>query len=313
MIRIGIDLGGTNIAVGAVDSEGKILAEFSTKTLSGRPYQEIVKDMAMCIGKVLGKLNMTGEDILSIGVGIPGAADQKTETVIFCTNLGWHDIPLGEELRKYYDKPVFIDNDATVAGYAEYIAGVSKGSDSSVFITLGTGVGAGIVIGGRPWSGFHGIGSEIGHMTIETEGDLCTCGNKGCAERYCSASAIIRFAKEAVKVHPESAIMQKANGNESRINAKIVIDCAKEGDPTACSVFDRYAYYLAVTINNVVALIDPEIIVLGGGVSHAGDFLLNAVQKHLPGLMLYKTLPYPQVCLASLGNEAGIIGAAMLG
>lgn len=313
MIYIGIDLGGTNIAVGAVDESGKIIGEFSTKTFAQRPYQDIIRDMAFCIGKILKNLNLTEDDIASIGIGIPGVADQKTERVIFCTNLGWHDIPLGEELRKYYNKPIHIDNDATVAGYAEYVAGVSKGTDSSVFITLGTGVGAGIVINGKPWSGYHGIGSEIGHMTIKTDGVQCTCGNKGCAERYCSASAIIRMAKEALADGSSSMIVERARGDINRINAKIVIDCAKEGDAVAVRVFDEYARCLAVTINNLTDIIDPEIIVLGGGVSHAGQFLLDSVQKHIPSLQLYKTLPYPRISLASLGNEAGIIGAAMLG
>lgn len=313
MINIGIDLGGTNIAVGAVNSEGKILTIHSVKTLAQRPYQSIVRDMAFCIDKILETLHLTKDDIHSIGIGIPGVADQKTETVIFCTNLGWHNIPLGEEIRKYYDKPVFIDNDATVAGYAEYVAGVSKGTSSSVFITLGTGVGAGIVLNGKPFSGFHGVGSEIGHMTIVANGVQCTCGNKGCAERYCSATAIIRMAKEACASDKDNMIMQQVNGDINRINAKVVIDCAKAGDPLAVKVFDEYAEYLAITVNNITAMMDPEMIVLGGGVSHAGEFLLNALKKHLPRFLMYKTLPSPEVCLAKLGNEAGIIGAAMLG
>lgn len=315
MINIGIDLGGTNIAVGAVDSEGHILGTFSTKTLAHRPYQSIVKDMAWCIENILKKLGMTEDDINSIGIGIPGLGDAKTESVVFCTNLGtgWRDIPLGAELRKYYNKPIFIDNDATVAGFAENMAGISKGAESSVFITLGTGVGGGIIINGKPWSGFHGIGSEIGHMTIVADGVPCTCGNNGCAERYCSATAIIRMAKEACQRNPDNQILRDAKGDIDRINAKIVIDAAKAGDPLAEIVFDQYATYLAMLINNIVATIDPEVIVLGGGVSHAGQFLIDAVNKHLPELQLYKSLPYPEVKLATLGNDAGIIGAAMLG
>ena len=313
MINIGIDLGGTNIAVGAVNEKGEILGTASTKTLPARPYQSIVKDMAWCIDRVLSRLSLTADDIYTIGIGIPGVANQKTESVIFCTNLNWRDIPLGSEIRKYYNKPVFIDNDATVAGYAEYIAGVSRGTDSSVFITLGTGVGAGIILNGKPFSGFHGIGSELGHMTLLAGGVECSCGNRGCAERYCSATAIIRMAREACEKQPDNQIMRVANGDLSRINAKIVIDAAKENDPVAAEVFDRYAWYLACTINNVTCMIDPEMVVLGGGISHAGQFLLNSVRKYTPGLLLYKTLPSPEIRLASLGNEAGIIGAAMLG
>lgn len=313
MVYIGIDLGGTNIAVGVVTEAGSILAEASAKTLYQRPYQEIVKDMAACAFKALEKAGLTAADVKSIGIGIPGVADQKEGRVIFCTNLAWHDIPLRAELQKYIDKPVYIDNDATVAGLAESYAGVSAGCQSSVFFTLGTGVGAGIVIDGKPWSGAHGVGSELGHMTLVVDGVPCTCGNDGCVERYCSATAIIRMARQACLGYPDSDILRRAGGDPEKINAKIVIDAAKAGDPTAMRVFDRYAKYLAITINNVTAFLDPEMIVLGGGVSHAGKFLLDAVCAQLPRYLMYKTLPSPRIELAKLGNEAGIIGAALLG
>ncbi|MBE5777538.1 MAG: ROK family protein [Clostridiales bacterium] len=313
MVYIGIDLGGTNIAVGVVTHEGKILATSNTRTLSERPYQEIVRDMITCTMNALKSCGKTVEDIKAIGVGIPGVADQKTGYVIFCTNLGWRNIPLKDEIQKYIDKPVYIDNDATVAGYAESVAGVSKDCQSSVFITLGTGVGAGIVINGKPWSGAHGVGSELGHMTLVADGVPCTCGNDGCVERYTSATAIIRMAKQHCQAYPESEILKRAGGDPERINAKTVIDAAKMGDKVALQVFDRYSRYLAMTINNITAFLDPEMVVLGGGVSHAGQFLLDAVEEKLPRFLMYKTLPSPRITLAKLGNEAGIIGAALLG
>lgn len=313
MVYIGIDLGGTNIAVGVVTHEGKILATNNTRTLSDRPYQEIVRDMITCTMNALKTCGKTVEDIKAIGVGIPGVADQKTGYVIFCTNLGWRNIPLKDEIQKYINKPVYIDNDATVAGYAESVAGVSKNCQSSVFITLGTGVGAGIVINGKPWSGAHGVGSELGHMTLVADGVPCTCGNDGCVERYTSATAIIRMAKQHCQAYPDSEILKRAGGDPERINAKTVIDAAKMGDKVALQVFDRYSRYLAMTINNITAFLDPEMVVLGGGVSHAGQFLLDAVEEKLPRFLMYKTLPSPRIVLAQLGNEAGIIGAALLG
>ena len=313
MVYIGIDLGGTNIAVGVVTEDGKIIADASTPTLSQRPYQEIVKDMAACARQALESAHQTLADVAAVGIGIPGVADQKEGRVIFCTNLAWHDIPLRAELQKYIDKPVLIDNDATVAGLAESYAGVSKGCQSSVFLTLGTGVGAGIVINGKPWSGAHGVGSELGHMTLVVDGVPCTCGNDGCVERYCSATAIIRMAKQACLGYPESMILSLASGDPEKIIAKTVIDAAKAGDVTAVRVFDHYAKYLAITVNNITAFLDPEMIVLGGGVSRAGEFLLNAVREQLPRYLMYKTLPSPKLELAKLGNEAGIIGAALLG
>ena len=311
--NIGIDLGGTNIAVGVVDEQGNILSQTSTPTLAARPFAELVKDMARCITEVLTQANLEEKDIESVGIGIPGVADQKLGKVIFCTNLGWHDIPLREELQKYFNKPVYIDNDATVAGLAESYAGISKGCQSSVFLTLGTGVGAGIIINGKPWSGAHGVGSELGHMTLVVDGVPCTCGNDGCVERYCSATAIIRMARQACLGYPESLIMKLAGNDPDKIDARIVIDAAKAGDNTAVQVFNRFSKYLAITVNNITAFLDPEMIVLGGGVSKAGQFLLDNVRAQLPRYLMYKNLPSPKLELARLGNEAGIIGAAMLG
>ena len=313
MYYVGIDLGGTNIKAGIVDGQGKILAEAFCKTQAQRPYQDIVRDMAGCVMQALKNAKMTTDDILSVGIGIPGYANQKTGTGAFCTNLGWYDVPLQAEIRKYFDLHIAIDNDATVAGYAESIAGVSKNAESSVFLTLGTGVGGGIVIHGRPWSGAHGIGSEVGHMTLSVDGVPCNCGNNGCMEKYTSATAIIRMARQACMTYPDSAMMLRAEGDLNRINAKTVIDAAKANDRAALEVFDEYCKYLAIAINNIIAFLDPEMIVLGGGVSHAGNFLLEKVKAKVPRYLLYKTLPYPEICLASLGNEAGMIGAAMIG
>ena len=313
MAYIGIDLGGTNIAVGIVNEKGNILAQTSTPTLASRPYTDLVKDMAGCILSVMSETGITQDEIESIGIGVPGVADQKDGVVIFCPNLGWHNVPIRGELQKYINKPVLIDNDATVAGLAENYAGVSAGCQSSVFLTLGTGRGGGIIINGRPWSGAHGVGSEIGHMTLAVDGVPCTCGNDGCVERYCSATAIIRMARQAVQGYPDSLILKLAEDDPQKINARVVTDAAKAGDPTAVEVFDRFARYLAITINNIICFLDPEMIVLGGGVSKAGAFLLDKVRAQLPRYLLYKSLPHARVELARLGNEAGIIGAAMLG
>jgi glucokinase len=313
MVYIGIDLGGTGIAVGIVTEEGKIIQKGSTPTLAMRPYQEIVKDMAAVSLEILKEAGLTIQDVHSVGIGVPGIANPNTGVVVFCTNLSWHDVPLREEFQKYIDKPVFIDNDATVAGYAESVAGISAGCHSSVFLTLGTGVGGGIVINGKPWSGFHNVGSEIGHITLELDGEPCSCGNKGCLERYCSATAIIRMARQALAVHPESLMMELCQNNLENVNAKLVFDAAREGDETALKIFRRYVKYMAQAVNNIIAFLDPEVIVLGGGISKAGDFLLDAIRAEVPQYLMFKTMPHPRIEIASLGAEAGIIGAAMLG
>ena len=313
MYAIGLDVGGTTFKAGVVTEDGKIMHKDAMPTGIERPYQEIIADMAALCVKVAKDAGVPMEEIQSIGVGVPGLFDNKTGRIPFCTNLGWHDIPFVEEMKKHLDTPVYGDNDATVAGLAESVAGVSAGVRDSVFITLGTGVGGGIIIDGKPYSGAHGCGSEIGHMMIHMGGERCTCGNYGCFERYASATAIIREAQKALEAHPESSMMAACGGDPDRLNAKLVIDAAKAGDPTAKAVFDGYVQGLAVGIINIINMLDPEIIVLGGGVSAAGEFLLDAVREAVKPMVFFKTMPYARIELARLGNDAGIIGAAMLG
>lgn len=313
MVYIGIDIGGTGIQTGVVDEKGNLLAKGGIVTRTDLPFEEQIKQMADCALETLAKSGYTLDDLASVGVGVPGVVDPRTGVVPFCTNLGWHNVPLHDTFAKFINKPIFIDNDATVAALAESVAGVSAGSHSSVMLTLGTGVGAGIVLGGKVWSGFHGVGSELGHTILELDGEPCTCGSHGCLERYTSATAVIRMAREAVAKHPDSLIMTLCDGDTSKINAKIVFDAAREGDEQGKKVFRRYISYLAQTIANVINFLDPEIVVLGGGVSKSGAFLLDAVKAEVPHYLLYKTMPYSRIELAKLGADAGIIGAAMLG
>ena len=313
MYYIGLDVGGTTFKAGVVTEDGRIVHKDAMPTGIERPYQEIIADMAALCKKVAADASIEMSEIKSIGVGVPGLFDNKTGMIPFCTNLGWHDIPFVAEMKKHLDTPVYGDNDATVAGLAESVAGVSAGIKDSVFLTLGTGVGGGIIIDGKPYSGAHGCGSEIGHMMIKMGGELCTCGNYGCFERYASATAIIREARKAIVEYPESSMLAACGGDPEKLNAKIVIDAAKAGDAAAKAVFGGYVQALAVGIINIINMLDPEVIVLGGGVSAAGEFLLNAVREAVKPMVFFKTMPYARIELAQLGNDAGIIGAAMLG
>lgn len=313
MLYIGVDLGGTNIAVGLVNEQGEILCKGSTPTAMPRGYAEIIADIAAETLRVIEKSGHTLEEVKAIGVGVPGVYDPKTGNVVVCVNLGWKDVPFEAEMKKYIDKPIYVDNDATVAGLAESVAGVSAGVENSVFLTLGTGVGGGIVIGGKVYSGSHNVGSELGHMIIEMDGEACNCGNYGCFERYASATAIICDGRRALKQHPESMLGTLCEGDADKMTAKTVFDAAKEGDETAMNVFRRYVKGLALGIVNIINILDPEVIVLGGGVSKAGDFLLDAVREAVKPHILFKALPYARIEIARLGSDAGIIGAAMLG
>ena len=313
MLYIGIDLGGTGIKAGVVDDNGMILCKDSCPTGVERGHEAVIKDMAALALRVVEKSGHTVGDMKAIGIGLPGVLDPRTGHVPFCTNLGWHDVPIVEEMHKYIDLPVFVDNDATVAGLAESVAGVSAGAVNSVFITLGTGVGGGVILGGKVFSGSHGVASEIGHMVTVAGGEPCTCGNSGCWERYASATALIREGRRLCEAKPETALLKAVDGDPKAITAKHVIDLAKAGDPDCAALFDNYVHHLCVGLSNLVNLYDPEVIALGGGVSHAGQFLLDAVRAKLPAMIFYKDMPYARVELAKLTNDAGIIGAAMLG
>ena len=311
MNAIGIDLGGTFIKAGIVDETGKILVKGSRPTGVERGHEATIRDMAGLSLELVEKSGLTLKDIDAIGIGIPGVIN-NFGVVPLLTNLFWHDVPLIKLMRSYIDKPVHVANDATVAGFAESIAGVSAGTRVSVFVTLGTGLGGGVVIDGKPYSGANGVGSEIGHMILVLGGVLCTCGNRGCWERYASATALIRMGRERMAAEPEGMIAREAGRDAENVTAKLVVDCAKAGDPGAVAVFDEYVYYLAAGIANLVNVYDPEVVALGGGVSAAGSFLLDVVRKKLPEMIFYKTMPYTRVELATLGNDAGLIGAAML-
>ncbi len=314
MIRIGMDVGGTGIQMGIVSEQGAILAKDSVVTRTDLPFSEQVDRMAACALNLMEQNGYGLQDLASVGAGVPGVADQRTGVIPKCVNMGWENVPFREEMSRHFGgRPVFIDNDATVAGLAESVAGVSAGTSSSVFITLGTGVGGGIIIGGRVWNGAHGIGSEIGHMTLELDGEPCTCGNNGCLERYCSATAVIRQARALLPFHPESLMYEMCGGDLNAVNARLVFDAAKEQDPCAVKIFRRYVTCLAQAINTITAILDPEMFVLGGGVAKSGAFLLDAVRAEVPKYALFKdAFPLPRIELARLGTDAGIIGAAML-
>lgn len=309
MNTIGIDLGGTNIAVGVVTEQGNIVSQAQRRTLPDRPYQEVIRDMAEASLEAVEKAGLTTGDISAIGVGVPGLFDNKTGRVVFCTNLGWHDVPLREEMQKYIDLPLFGDNDASVAGLAEAVCGVSSGVYTSVFLTLGTGLGSGIIIDGKIWSGAHGVGGELGHMIYQYDGIPCTCGAKGCLERYASGTALIRIGQQIAARHPESSLCRVP---QDRFSAKTVIDAASKGDAAALLALDEYTTHLANGIISIISFFDPDLIVLGGGLSQAGDIILRPVREKVRAGKFFKTMPTGDIVVARLGNEAGIIGAAML-
>ncbi|ADD03006.1 glucokinase, ROK family [Thermoanaerobacter mathranii subsp. mathranii str. A3] len=312
-MRIGVDLGGTNIAVGLVDDEGRIVATGSRPTKPERGYEAVAKDIAEIALELINRTNTDIKEIKSMGIGVPGVADSEKGIVIRAVNLFWTKVPLAKEIKKYIDLPIYMDNDANVAALAEAVFGAGRGSKSSVTITLGTGVGSGFVLDGKIYNGAHHFAPEIGHIVIGDNGIRCNCGKIGCLETYASATALIREGKRAAKKDPNSLILKFANGDIESITAKNVIDAAKQYDEEAIKIFNDYVKYLAIGIVNVINMFDPEVIILGGGVANAGDFLIKPLKKEVAENILFKDLPYADIRKAELGNDAGIIGAAILG
>ena len=296
VLYIGIDVGGTTAKAGVVDEEGKILAKSVCKTGKERAFEDIAADMAELCRRVVRESGHGMADIAAVGVGIPGEQDPKSGLVAFCNNLGWVNVPLMQRLREALGLSVYVDNDANVAALAESAFGASRDVKSSILVTLGTGVGG-----------------EIGHMVVVVDGEVCNCGHRGCWEKYASATAIIRMGRALMEEKPDCVLARQMGGDAAQLNAKAVLDLARAGDADCMGIFETYVKYLCVGLANLINIYDPDMIVLGGGVAYAGDFLLDAVRAALGDYVYCPALSWARVELARMGNDAGIIGAAMLG
>ena len=307
---VGVDLGGTNIAVALVDAQGKILARTGCPTNMPRSAQEIAEDIVRCVQAMREK---APEPIQWVGVGTPGSVNRETGIVGFANNLDFENTPLGSMLQRQVQCPVYLANDADAAALGEYYAGAGRGCRHMVAVTLGTGIGTGIVLHGQLYSGAHWAGGEWGHTVICMEGESCNCGRQGCWEAYAAAPALIRQTRQAMQVHPESALWQAAPTLE-QVSGKTVFEAVKQGDKTAQQVLDFYVKALSVGLNNIINVLDPEILCLGGGVAGAGQALMRPLQAAMAGQSYAREgQPTTRVVLAELGNDAGLIGAAMLG
>ncbi len=314
MYYIGIDLGGTNIAAGIVDEDGQIIYKESIPTQKKRNQQEIMEDMAKLSQRLLEEAGIKLQDLQSIGVGSPGSPDLKEGIIIYNNNLGFRNAPIRKVIQKQIPVPVYLNNDANCAALAEGLLGAAGGVKYSVTITLGTGIGGGIILNNEIYSGFNNAGAELGHMVILSDGRECTCGRKGCWEAYASATALIELAQEAASKNHDSLLFTLVNGELTQITAKTPFDAVKQGDPIANKVVQEYIGYLAEGVSNIINIFQPEILVVGGGVSKQGDYLLNLLQERVNQEIYSKEeIPKTKLRTALLGNDAGIIGAALLG
>lgn len=317
MYSFGIDLGGTNIAVGVVDTEtGKILKKGSVPTLASRHADEIMKDMAGLCKSLAEEMGLTIADFAYAGIAAPGTIDNETGTVIYSNNIKMDMYPIADKLVEYSGiKKVYCENDANAAAYGEAAYGASKGTKHSVMITLGTGLGGGVIVDGKLVTGVNAAGSELGHTVISVGGLACTCGRRGCWEAYSSATGLINMTKRMLeKTSKDETVMHKMVEEEGKVSGRTAFNAMKQGDKKGKEVVDEYLLYLAEGITNMVNIFQPEIVVIGGGVCNEKEYLVEPLKAMVDEGNYYKGENNKTVIkVAELGNDAGIIGAAMLG
>lgn len=312
MYRIGIDLGGTNIVAGLVDENLKIVDKCSVKTNVPREIESIVGDMARMTALLMERNGLEKQAVASVGVGVPCTANPENGHMEDANNLGFDDTPFLTLLAEQLDLPVYFDNDANVAAWGEYLTGGYQ-DDSFIMVTIGTGIGGGMILGGRLWTGINGAAAEFGHMTIRYDGVPCNCGRKGCFEAMASASALANQAKKRMAENRDSLLWRLSGGME-QVEAKTVFDGAAVGDDLCEELLDTYTTYLAEGLANIINIFQPAVLCIGGGVSRAGDALLVPVRKKTARLIYSKNSKQnTRIELAKLDNDAGVLGAALLG
>lgn len=317
MYRIGIDLGGTKMAAALVDDNYRIILKETTPTHPERPADRIADDMAGLCVRLCGKQGITLGDIREIGIASPGIIDNKNGMILHTCNLPFDHYPICRYLSdKLGFENIRVENDANAAAWGEAIAGAARGSQNSIIVTLGTGVGGGFVIDNKIYSGFNFAGGELGHMVIQVGGRLCGCGRRGCWEAYSSATALINMTNEKILMcrnYGKPTRLTECLNEEGRVDGRTAFEAMKLGDDEARDVVNEYVMYLANGIASIINIFQPEVLSIGGGISGEGDLLLELVeplvrsQQYGPGLV-----PLTRLCIAELGNNAGIMGAANL-
>lgn len=308
-LTIGIDLGGTKIAGGVVNDDGVILHRARRET-PARDAEAVESEIVKLVRDLA-----EGQDIEAVGIGAAGLVDEKRSRVLMAPNLGWTDEPLRASVEREIDLPVVVENDANAAAWGEYRYGAGRGCDNLVCVTVGTGIGGGLVLGGRLYRGAHGLAAEFGHVCVEPGGRLCGCGHRGCWEQYASGNALVRTARELAAERRDEAeiLLSLGSGTPEGVEGPDVTAAATEGDPVALEAFDRLANWLGLGLAGVIEIMDPGRVLIGGGVSSAGDLLLKPTKRVYSESVAGRGYrPVTDIRLAALGNDAGLIGAADL-
>lgn len=313
MYYLGIDIGGTNIAIGVVNEEMKIIARGNSKTPTPCPEDVFCDAIVATANTALSAAGITWDDVEEVGVGCPGTVNRDCGVIEFSNNLGYRDFPLQKMLEERMpDVKVILENDANAAAYGEYKAGALKGAKDAVAITLGTGLGGGIIIGGNVYSGFNFAAGELGHNVIVVDGRPCNCGRDGCWERYSSATGLIITTKEYMDKDKSSKMWELVGGDLNKVSGRTAFDGMRAGDATAKKAVDEYIHYLSVGVANVINTFQPDIFCIGGGICNEGETLMAPIREFCEK-ETYITSKRTKICKAELGNDAGIIGAALLG
>lgn len=315
MYYIGIDLGGTNIAVGIVDESFKIVKKGSTPTLVNRDPELIIADMGKLCLELLAETGIGLEEVVCAGIAAPGSVNPETGVIEYANNLPFLRFPIADTLRKYLPvRKVFLENDANAAALGEAVGGAAKGKRLSVMITLGTGVGGGVIIDGKIYSGFNYAGAELGHTVIEYNGRQCSCGRKGCFEAYASATALVSMTKEKLAACKDTLMWEMCGNDINKADARIAFAAMKKGDRAGKEVVDMYISYLACGITNMINIFQPEVLLIGGGVCNEKDYLLKPLTEIVNADQYTRNQAVKtEIKIAALGNDAGIVGAAALG
>lgn len=310
--KVGVDLGGTNIAVGVIDDEYNIIGRGKLKTNVPRPAKEIMADIVKAVRMAVEDAGITVDDIESIGIGTPGSVNKKKGIIEYANNLDFNNVPAVEMINELIDAKVYLENDANCAALGEAIAGVGKGKKLFVAVTLGTGVGGGIINDGKVMSGCNEAGGELGHMVIQMDGVPCNCGRVGCWEAYASATALVEQTREAMLKNPDSK-MWEISPSIDHVSGRTAFDAMRAGDAAGSAVVEQYIKYIAVGTINIINIFQPEMVCFGGGICNEGETLLAPLRKYVEQFRYSRySATQTEICRAKLGNDAGIIGAALV-
>lgn len=310
MYYIGIDLGGTTIGGALADSSGKLLETKLIPTNMPRPAEAVCSDIAALCISLCASAGVKMEEVGAVGVGSPGVIHDGI--VERATHLSFENVPLAAILEEMLHKKIYLLNDGNAAAYGEFIAGAGKGLSSLLMLTIGTGIGGGMIIDGKIYSGFNGASAEMGHLVIDASGRPCRCGKRGCFERYCSAVALIDDTKTAMRENPESLMWELCGGNLDAVDGHTPFDAAEKGDPAAANVVDNFMKYLSIGVSNLVSLMQPQVLCIGGGISARGDAITIPLNRYVTAQSyIHDADRRTKILAGKLANLAGVIGAAM--